>query len=336
MRSFTYIKNNAKIYEELRDEDGNIMFTETGSTIKYESYNWEILSEDEIVEKTFRSMVNTINKYKFGKLICVYDTSPYYNSDILMTLGGITYKSDRQIMSEELINNTSDMCKKASNISLYKAAEIRKAAKKKLRRHLERIGISTISQGGYEADFIANILTDLIKEKENSCALLLSNDTDWQFYVKENVDFSDCNGNIVSFEEMSNKLNIPECNNNIFNNLYLYKATHDSMFGNHNALIKTVKNSINECDEHDVLESLNNGNFENLFDNIELFKVQYKSFLYWTFPYYDDILKKCKAEIENPIMDLISTQKYSEDKIYGINEEYYNKNIYSLRQVFYY
>lgn len=108
------------------------------------------------------------------------------------------------------------------------------------------------------------------------------------------------------------------------------------MFGNHNALIKTVKNSINECDEHDVLESLNNGNFENLFDNIELFKVQYKSFLYWTFPYYDDILKKCKAEIENPIMDLISTQKYSEDKIYGINEEYYNKNIYSLRQVFYY
>lgn len=66
MRSFTYIKNNAKIYEELRDEDGNIMFTETGSTIKYESYNWEILSEDEIVEKTFRSMLNKLININSG------------------------------------------------------------------------------------------------------------------------------------------------------------------------------------------------------------------------------------------------------------------------------
>lgn len=336
MRSFMYIKNNAKIYDELKDENGEVVYTENGSKLKYETYDWDILTEDEIIEKTIRSMINTVNKYKFGKLICVYDTSPYYNSDILMSEGGIKYKSDRQVMSEELINSSSDLSKKATNMSMYKAAEIRKSAKKKLRAHLERIGFSTMSQSGYEADFIANMLSDIIEEtKPDSTALLVSNDTDWQYFVKNNVDFSDCNGNnIITKEEMLDKLCIPECRNKLFDNLFLYKAVHDSMYGNHNTLLKTVQDEFGEEDENELLNRINEENL-NFFENIDLFKVQYKSFLYWTFPYYDDIIKKCKKNIENSMMTIISPKKYMEDPISGLDEKYYEKNIY-MKNVQYY
>lgn len=264
-------------------------------------------NEDYTPGDIVKMTIQTLNKFsrdldlRVDKILFFRDTwdpeyKGYYRTHLIrQAKGEVEYKGDRRYMTEELLediksdpSSTEEDIKKAEKE--FKFNTIKNKAKWILVNELGKFGISTISVPGWEFDDLATLASFLVDREKPSVIITKDSDllysTSPRCYVWQ-PPLSSKPQKLVTYNDAYFEL-LPERFRNRLS-LYQYFAMQQSTgLCGHNNMNRTVKSGTNV---DDAIEQALCGDFHN-FEDVDLFKVQYKTFDIWSFPKFEEAKKE--------------------------------------------
>lgn len=330
-RNFKALESRTMDSVPLIDSSGEFIRDDLGNPIHHEVATFEY---PELITSFFQSIVKfTRDCYSCDKVILLFDKWPYHKSNIIDN-----YKGSRYYPSEDDLvglDETTDYIRIADIKEEIKSNKKKQYAKYWIINNISNLGMYPIIIPGYEADDLAKILSDSLANSDRKSAIV-SIDSDWMYWINQNVDCLKPNGNLIRYIDVLNNV-MNEVGNSV--DIYEYKLIYDSLYGSHNDLIKCLKSDVSDSN-FDIFRKLKSGDYS-ILEDIQVYKNQLESFNYKNYPDYQDILGivddiKVKGSIfdEERFRELASTiglrisSRYYSNYINNLNKDLY-KDEYS-------
>lgn len=220
-----------------------------------------------IATSVIRSLIKLRDSLEFRKMILVWDTYPYIKHQLLQG----DYKSGRSYTTDEDVEECEDPEEKARlEIDAFNLKQRGQA--KWLLKDLSKFGLPSFYKKGYEADDLAYIISNRVKELGHS-AVIVSIDSDWNYWINENVDWYSPKRGLKTYKETLAELGLPHDLS-----LFEYKRLYDSFYGSHNDYYQTVTDENWNMSFLNFYELFKNSkNKESLFKDYNLFVNQYNA-----------------------------------------------------------
>lgn len=250
----------------------------------------DYFNEGALVKSFIQSYFKLLDTYEVGRSILVWDQKPYHKSKILKAeLGKDHFKSGRDHVSEDKVAKEVDPIKKSKLQKELDNVKIMGKAKLYLLQNLHKIGVSSINRIGWEADDLAYIYADLLKNEDGKVALF-SNDSDYDYYLTPNSDYINLRFNKkVTYEDAVKKRAIEGLS------LMESKMWRESMRGSHNSLKALLKDG--ETRPVRILKNLYESGDTSFLTSPEIFKAQLKTFDIESYPEYSEVVELFKKKL---------------------------------------
>lgn len=274
-----------------------------------------------LVASVTTSILNACREFLIDKIVQVWDFGPYYKQQILNN----TYKAGRYKPTEEEAAKIEDEQQK--EIMLADAYNFtKKNEAQSILMGLSELGLPSIYKPGYEADDLVYILGKMISDKGDT-AIICSVDSDWDYWIHPGIDHYNPNRNTIkSYEESCEENGIGELS------LFEFKALYDSIYGSHNALLKTIKDEHYDRDCHEIFDIVNSRGFtEDIFEYPDLALAQYKSFQFDQLPDYNTLpLLYEYMEVEGQVPSQSFIAKFGVDRLINFNTSAFSHYLKTL------
>lgn len=245
--------------------DGSIILRRNLSSMQ----GWLLKSKKYGQEMVVKSVLQSIFKIQRDFLKCeryfiLWDKKPYHKEKIIkdITKKESEYKADRAKLSDRYL-------------------ELMGSAKLAIMTYLSDIGITSVQFPGWEADDLAYLASLQVLGRSKK-SVIISYDSDWYYWVDDNTDYYNINQNTCYSKSTIISLhpNVKGCD------LFMSKAIRDSLRGSHNNLKNILKPDYQSIKCRDVLEMIAADDYS-FTDNPDLFKAQYATFDFTTYPDYN-------------------------------------------------
>lgn len=282
------------------------------------------LSTRNLVTRTFQSISKVIREQcNADKVVLCWDKAPYHRAQLLPELkanrkyyteSDLDALNEVEIVSEEKLAEelaniiaTHEGDEMSLNVKLenYKAThktqadideereaieyelycnKIKMEAKSLMIREFGKIGVPSICIPGYEADDLAYLCAEILKE-DTKPSFLVSKDSDWEWLVNKNVWFNNYkNYKIVKAENLEA---IDESRP-----LYYSKALQDSLYGSHNNLSSASKRTFSHSELKEIMKAYyDNGSWESEDLDWGTFDEQYSAYQIQNFKDYEQTVE---------------------------------------------
>lgn len=217
-----------------------------------------------IASSVISSLIKFTEEHNFRKIILLFDTYPYHKHEILAG----DYKSSRTYTTDEMVDEEEDpVQKRILEIDRFNLNQRGKA--KWILKELGAFGMPSFYKKGYEADDLAYLVSNRIQELGQT-GLLVSIDSDWNYWINPSVDWYSPNRGITTYQDTMDELGLPK---NL--SLFDYKIHYDSFYGSHNDFYQTVTDeNWNRTFVDFYKEFSNTDNKASLFKDYNLYKKQ--------------------------------------------------------------
>lgn len=322
MKAFNALK--PKYFDELPTtySDGRPVLDENQNQVTHYQYTFDT---HDITKVVYWMLAKFIREgYSCCKPIVLFDKSPYHKITLLSD-----YKGDRYYATQEELDelNYDDDPKAYLELEQeVRANDMKQEAKHWMIENFPKLGFDMIYHAGYEADDLAHLIADQLKDDDQKSGLV-SVDSDWAYLINENIDFLKLNGDCIDYGMMLSEMqdDLPkELWDKV--DLYWYKAYTDALAGSHNNMECTIKD-IPEGDYHKALIDIYNNGTEYL-SNVELFRAQLKAFDVYHYPEIDQVLSKLKDI--GRVNELLSVDQLEYMKMidgFKVSASYYSRTI---------
>lgn len=256
------------------------------------------------------------------RCILLWDKSPYFKERILPDFKG----HRRRITQEdlELFDVESDPIGYLNLREQLRVEGVKNEAKYWSINNLYKIGFPSIIRGGYEADDLAYLFSEEVKNDDRKC-IICSVDSDWKFWINKNVDlYNPVKRKFITYENVWDELGDKVKNLGI--SLFDVKCYLDSLYNSHNNLKSTTKCRWKDFSK--VVSNILNGDYS-LIDDMETFEKNMKSFNIASYPGVDDVKSIIRTMIDRSPLDnetLISNFDSLKKDGLRITKRYYEEN----------
>ena len=284
VRQWSMLKSQYKDWQPIVDSNSNPILDKDGNLIYKEchTYTWQ-----ELVKRFFWAIGKvTRDLCSAEKVILLWDKAPYHKVTILGA-----YKDSREYHDYEELNSCTNPSDKAYLEEWISDNDKKNTAKQFIINNLGQLGMISIIHQGYEADDLAYLCSQYLKEDDEP-STICSSDNDWYYWGSENVDTMTFKGERWTYQqtkqwEVDNIHAIPE------QDLFTIKSIYDSLHGSHNDLRRSI---IKSNVWYDVqYNQILNKDFSNV--DKDIFEKNMKSFDIYHYPKIDEVLK----DIDNKI-----------------------------------
>lgn len=234
------------------------------------------------------------DSFSCNKIILLWDKPPYHKTRLLND-----YKGTRVHHSKELLDEwdvESDPIGYLQELEDYKYELIKQEAKYFIINNLDKIGMPSIIHEGYEADDLAWMFGQIIDNEEvEQKSAICSVDSDWQYWIGNNVDFLNFNKSEVwtiddvndDCEGLIKKLDL---------SLIEAKQIMDSTFYGHNDLKRTTDCTWKDFEQ--LVTTIRDKDYSLITDK-ETFDKNMKSFEIWNYPDFQMVNDKISTAINS-------------------------------------
>lgn len=219
-----------------------------------------------IATSVLRSIIKIYEELPSRKVILLWDTYPYIKHDLLSDYkGSRSYTTDEDVEAEEDPEVKAKLEIDAHNLN-------QRGRAKWLLRDLSDYGLPSFYKKGYEADDLAYIISNHIKELGKT-GCLVTIDSDWNYWINDHIDWYSPKRGITTYNDTIEELGLVHDLS-----LFEYKRLYDSFYGSHNDYSQTVTDENWNYSFNDFYELYLNTNDKSiLFKDYNLFKSQYQA-----------------------------------------------------------
>lgn len=286
VRNWSMMNSRFCIDKVLVDDNGSPILNEDGTEITYRSANF---MSDDIVKLMFYSFAKFLRECaSCNRIILCFDTPPYHKTTLLED-----YKGSRSHVSEDdllSIDKITAPLEYAETQEAIRREAMKNEAKKFMIDNFPKLGMDVIYHKGYEADDLAYLISDYIREDKHKSAIV-SIDSDWSYWISPSTNWIKSNNwETWTYQDMlDNHKNELPTSETI--DLFKFKAYTDSIYGSHNDLQSTLGET--ENDHRTIIENCLRGDYCDISD-VELFQKNLKSFDIYNYPEIDLVKEKIK------------------------------------------
>lgn len=232
-----------------------------------------------IASSVIRSIIKVFEEVPSKKVILLWDTYPYYKHTLLEDYKGTrSYTTDEDVEAEEDPEIKAQLEIDAHNLK-------QRGLAKRLLKELNSFGLPSFFKSGYEADDLAYVVSNKIKELSKT-GCLVSIDSDWTYWINESVDVLNpkkmeitTHKDMVDYLELEHPLS-----------LFEYKQLYDSFYGSHNDYIQTVTDDNWSYSFNEFYQLyLDTKDKSTLFKDYDRFKLQYHGLSILEYPEFNKV-----------------------------------------------
>lgn len=229
-----------------------------------------------ISTSVLRSIIKLTEVLRFKKVILLWDSYPYHKHTLLQD-----YKGSRSFTTWDDVEAEEDPEVKARlEIDAHNLQQRSNA--KIFLRDLSSMGLPSFYKKGYEADDLAYIFSNRVLE-EGKTAVLVSIDTDWNYWINPNVDWYSPKSGVTNYKDTLESLNYDSSLT-----LFEYKRHYDAFYGSHNDFSNTVTDEAWNLSFNEFYSKYLNKEYD-IFQDKSLFEKQYQSLDILNYPGIDKI-----------------------------------------------
>ena len=256
------------------------------------------------------------------RCILLWDSSPYFKEKILPDFKGHRLRVTQEDL--ELFDVESDPVGYLKLREQLRVEGVKSEAKYWAVSNLYKIGFPSIIQKGYEADDLAYLFSEEVKNDDRKY-IICSVDSDWKFWINENVDlYNPVKKKLITYEDVWNELG--DRVRDLGLSLFEAKCYLDSLYNSHNNLKSTTKCRWKDFDK--VVSKILEGDYS-LVDDVDTFRKNMESFDIISYPGADDMKRLIRTTVDRPPLDnetLLSNFNSLRKGGLKITQRYYKEN----------
>lgn len=271
-----------------------------------------IVKREDVMRTFLYSIFKVVREKGVDRPVLLWDSSPYHKKDILESfLPESHYKADRWIQEDigelkdkiaqlgiqidslrgvpESEEQIAKLEKEIANINQRIKNQIADTANFEIRQDIKyyfinelgKYGMSSVIKKGWEADDIAYLYANLVKPDPRK-SLVVTTDTDWEYWINDNVDkYNNYSGIITTAEEVRKRhedvlSKFPEWD------LFKLKMYLDVCYGSHNNLYRTLNEKSKGKKLWEILDNL-----DEYIEDKNMYDAQLATWDFTRYPDYD-------------------------------------------------
>lgn len=326
IRQWSRCKSMFNSYDMIVDDNGDPILV-NGKPKYIEHHNYSV---EELIKRFFWSIGKfTRDMCNAEKVLLLWDRAPYFKVDILGA-----YKDSREYHDQSELDGI-DIHKDPEDYAYLQEwlsdNDKKNKAKQFIINNFDNLGMVSIYHQGYEADDLAYLCSQYLKDEDEMCAIV-SSDSDWEFWGSPKVKTIKFNGSQSFYEDKLNyALEAYKAPKDL--DLFTLKSYLDTFYGSHNDIRKSMINV--DCYVGTQIEAIKNKDFSNL--NKDLYEANMKSFDIYHYPEIDQVLKDIEYKIRHfgSIGTTDTKNKLLNSNGINVSDSYYETFISSLNSKWY-